>query len=236
MAKLPTGTVTLLFTDIEGSTELVGRLGRPLRRGCSTDTAGSCGRRSQAAGGVEIDCRGDEFSFAFADAASSRRGAAVAAQRALAAHEWPGGRPRFASRMGLHTGEPALEGSSYVGLDVHRVARITDAGHGGQVLVSEPHARAAGVDVRDLGEHRFKGLPEPERIHQVLADGLRRRLPPAAADASGMPRRRAPPAVDPRPNAGRRRRGLGAPARRASRDCSRTPASRSSGRPARPRS
>jgi DNA-binding NarL/FixJ family response regulator/class 3 adenylate cyclase len=175
MRKLPTGTVTFLFSDIEGSTELVGRLGddyltlleehrRLLREAV------------QAAGGVELDCRGDEFSAVFTDAAAAVE-AAVAAQRALAAHPWPEG-SAVRVRMGLHTGEPALDGASYVGLDVHRVARLTDAGHGGQVLVSERTRALTGIETRDLGDQRFKGLPGPERVHQVLADGLRSEFPP----------------------------------------------------------
>jgi DNA-binding NarL/FixJ family response regulator/class 3 adenylate cyclase len=175
MRKLPTGTVTFLFSDIEGSTELVGRLGddyltlleehrRLLREAV------------QAAGGVELDCRGDEFSAVFTDAAAAVE-AAVAAQRALAAHPWPEG-SEVRVRMGLHTGEPALDGASYVGLDVHRVARLTDAGHGGQVLVSERTRALTGIETRDLGDQRFKGLPGPERVHQVLADGLRSEFPP----------------------------------------------------------
>ncbi len=182
MRELPTGTVTLLFTDIEGSTELVGRLGdayvtlleehrRLVREAVET------------AGGMEIDCRGDEVSAVFADPASAIE-AAVAAQRALAAHPWPeDGEVRV--RMGVHTGEPSLDGSSYVGLDVHRVARLTGAGHGGQVLVSERTRMLAEIDTRDLGEQQFKGLPGPEHVHQVLADGLREDFPPLRRKVSG---------------------------------------------------
>jgi DNA-binding NarL/FixJ family response regulator/class 3 adenylate cyclase len=173
--NLPSGTVTLLFTDIEGSTELVGRLGAAYvqvleqHRQLLRDAVA-------AAGGTEIDCHGDEVSVVFTDAARAVE-AAVAAQRALAGHSWPEG-CEVRVRMGLHTGEPSLEGSSYVGLDVHRVARITAAGHGGQVLVSERTRELAGIETRDLGGQRFKGLPGAERVHQVLAEGLGHEFPP----------------------------------------------------------
>jgi DNA-binding NarL/FixJ family response regulator len=129
---------------------------------------------------VEIDCRGDELSLVFSDAARAVA-SAVAAQLALAAHAWPDG-VEVRVRMGLHTGEPSVEGSSYMGLDVHRVARITEAGHGGQVLVSERTLKLAGVEARDLGEHRLKGLPALERVYQVVADGLRQDFPPLRVD------------------------------------------------------
>jgi DNA-binding NarL/FixJ family response regulator/class 3 adenylate cyclase len=175
MATLPTGTVTLLFTDIEGSTELVGKLGD--RYVEALDGHRRIVREAvAAAGGVEIDCRGDEFSVAFEDARQAV-GCAIAVQRALAAHDWPeGGAVRL--RMGIHSGEPTVEGSGYVGLDVHRVARIADAGHGGQVLLSDRALGLSGAEARDLGEHRLKGLPGPERIHQLLADGLHADFPP----------------------------------------------------------
>ena len=131
---LPTGTVTFLFTDIQGSTELVERLGdaypavlddhRALLRDAVAD-----------AEGTELDCRGDEFLFVFADASRAVE-TALRAQRALAAHQWPAAGV-VEVRMGLHSGEPTVQGSSYVGIDVHRVARIAGAGHGGQVLLSE---------------------------------------------------------------------------------------------------
>jgi DNA-binding NarL/FixJ family response regulator len=91
--------------------------------------------------------------------------------------------------MGLHTGEPSLEGSSYVGLDVHKVARITEAGHGGQVLVSDRTRELAEIETRDLGEQQFKGLPGMDRIYQVLADGLRDEFPPLRSDGlvAGIP-------------------------------------------------
>src|SRR5919204_882998 len=156
MAQLPTGTVTLFFTDIEGSTELVGRLGAEYA-GVLEDHRRLVREAVEAAGGIEIDCRGDEFSIVFTDPARAVD-AAVAAQRALVAHPWPAdGKVRV--RMGLHTGDPEVDGSSYLGLDVHRVARIMDAGHGGQVLVSDRTRDLAGAETKDLGEQHLKGLP-----------------------------------------------------------------------------
>jgi DNA-binding NarL/FixJ family response regulator/class 3 adenylate cyclase len=172
--QLPTGTVTFLFSDIEGSSSLVQRLGDAY--GEALEAHRRLLRSAVAASaGVEIDCRGDEFSIVFTDAGPAVE-AAIEAQRALAAHSWPDG-AELRVRMGLHTCEPALQGSTYVGLGVHLVARITDAGHGGQVLISERTRAQAGVQTRDLGEHRFKGLPGPERVFQVVADGLRSDFP-----------------------------------------------------------
>jgi DNA-binding NarL/FixJ family response regulator/class 3 adenylate cyclase len=176
---LPTGTVTLLCTDIEGSTGIVGRLGEQyvdvldVHRRLVSDAV-------VAAGGMEIDRRGDEMLLVFTDAANAVRGA-VAAQLALSSHPWPEGN-EVRVRMGLHTGEPSVEGSTYVGLDVHRVARISGAGHGGQVLLSERTWELSGCEVVDLGPQPFKGLPEPERVYQVVADGLRREFPPLRLD------------------------------------------------------
>jgi DNA-binding NarL/FixJ family response regulator/class 3 adenylate cyclase len=183
--RLPTGTVTLLCTDIEGSTGIVGRLG-----GGYVDVLEEHRQLVRdaviAAGGIEIDCRGDEMLLVFTDAGGAVRGA-VEAQRALASHAWPEGN-EVRVRMGLHTGEPSVEGSTYVGLDVHRVARISDAGHGGQVLLSERTYQLAGGEVIDLGSQPFKGLPEPERIYQVVADGLPQDFPPLrlGPEAAGM--------------------------------------------------
>jgi DNA-binding NarL/FixJ family response regulator len=152
-------SVTLLFTDIEGSTRLVQQLGDDYpaalaeHRQVVRDAA-------KAHGGEEIDCRGDEFSFGFPDPERAVR-AALAMQ---AAH---GNGLRV--RMGIHTGEPLRADGGYVGVDVHRAARICAAGHGGQVLVSDA-ARVSlppELEVRDLGEHRLRGLDEPVHIFQV---------------------------------------------------------------------
>jgi class 3 adenylate cyclase len=146
---LPTGTVTFLYTDIEGSTELLGRLGDRYA-GVLEEHRRLMRELVERAGGTEIDCRGDEFLFVFAEAGPAVE-AAVHAQQALADHAWPE-EAKVDVRMGLHSGEPTIQGSSYLGLDVHRVARLASAGHGGQVLMSERTLELSGADVRDLGE------------------------------------------------------------------------------------
>ncbi len=178
---LPAGTVTFLFTDIEGSTELITRLGgayEPL-----LEAHRAILRAAFAAeGGVEVQTEGDAFFVAFASA-SSAAAASVAAQRALAAHPWPpDGQVRV--RMGLHTGEATpTPGGDYTSLEVHRAARIAAAGHGGQVLVSETTRALVGtslppdVTIRDLGEHRLKDL-RPERLAQLVVAGMPADFPP----------------------------------------------------------
>jgi Adenylate cyclase, family 3 (some proteins contain HAMP domain) len=139
---------------------------------------------AEAAAGRELDCRGDEFSLAFEHAADAVR-AAEAIQRTHMQHAWPDGPVRV--RIGIHTGEPSLEDGDYVGIDVHLAARLCEAGHGGQVLLSQAALEElnGSVESRDLGEHELRGLPEPERIHQLLATGLADAYPalrtPAAA-------------------------------------------------------
>jgi len=161
----PTGTVTLLFTDIEGSTALLRALGEAYADVLAEHR--DVVRAALAAhGGFEVDASGDAFLAAFArpDAALE---AARAIQAGLAAHPWPaGGAPRV--RIGLHTGTPEWRAPSYVGLDVHRAARVMAAAHGGQVLVSGVTASLLGSDagLRDLGEHRLKDLPGPVRLWQ----------------------------------------------------------------------
>ena len=180
MAELPVGTVTLLFTDIEGSTRLLQQLGDRY-----TDVLAQHDRLLRAAvdahGGRVVDTQGDAFFVAFGRAADAVT-AAAAAQRALAAHRWPDdAEPRV--RMGLHTGEPTSSGGGYVGLDVHRGARICAAGHGGQVLLSDAvralagRALPEGVGLRDLGEHRLKDLQQPEHIFQLVIPDLRSEFP-----------------------------------------------------------
>src|SRR5579862_2859617 len=171
----PTGTVTFLFSDIEGSTKLVERLGDGW-----PDLLERHRRAMRAAfetyHGFEQGTEGDSFFVVFGSATDAVA-AAVQAQRALAAEAWPAdGRIRV--RMGLHTGDGRLSGGDYVGLDVHRAARIGAAGHGGQVLLSETTASLAGaslpagVRLVDLGLHRLKDMPRPERIRQLAIDGL----------------------------------------------------------------
>ena len=156
--ELPTGTVTFLFTDIEGSTRLLQELGDRYAA-VLAEHHRALREAWQLHEGVEVDTQGDAFFVAFARA-SDAVAAAADAQLALA-----GGPVRV--RMGLHTGEPLLVDDGYVGFDVHRAARIAAAGHGGQVLLSQATVDLAGVEVRDLGLHRLKDLSAAERLFQL---------------------------------------------------------------------
>src|SRR5919106_793844 len=178
--ELPTGTVTFLFTDIEGSTRLLDALGD--RYPAVLETHQAILREAFAArGGIDVSTEGDSFFVVFRSAPQAVA-AAVEAQRAIAAHRWPED-ATVRVRMGMHTGEGTLGGDNYVGVDLHRAARIAAAGHGGQIVVSEATralvelAAPEGVAFRDLGEHRLKDLSHPERLHQVLADGLPAEFP-----------------------------------------------------------
>jgi class 3 adenylate cyclase len=188
MAALPSGTVTFLFSDVEGSTGLLKRLGERYgeligeHRRIVRETFG-------AHGGVEIDRQGDAFFFAFARARDAVA-AAVAAQRAHAEKAWPGGES-VRVRMGLHTGEPAVGEEGYVGLDVVRAARLCTAGQGGHVLLSET-TRALlgsslpdGVSIHPVGERRLKDIDEPERVYQLTIEGVA--LPEIEPPAPGEP-------------------------------------------------
>jgi predicted ATPase/class 3 adenylate cyclase len=181
MPGLPTGTVTFLFTDIEGSTRLLQEVGSQFA-GILRDHSQIMRAAISASGGVEVGTAGDSFFAAFSDPSDGIR-AAVVAQRDLAAHPWPHGEP-VRVRMGLHTGRGELGADGYVGIDVHRAARIADAAHGGQVLISDVTARLVeaalplGVRVRALGEHRLKDLVKPEGLHQLEIEGLPADFPP----------------------------------------------------------
>ena len=187
MVDLPHGTVTLLFTDLEGSTQLLRRLGE--RYGAALDDQRRILREAVAEhGGTVIDSRGDELFAAFPRARAGL-GAAVAAQRGLAEHVWPEGET-LKVRMGLHTGEPGLRDDGYLGLDVHRAARISAAAHGGQVLLSQVTRELAageGDEFVDLGEHTLKDLPRPERLFQAVGPGLAREFPPLRTAAADLP-------------------------------------------------
>ncbi|HEY6056813.1 MAG TPA: adenylate/guanylate cyclase domain-containing protein, partial [Candidatus Limnocylindrales bacterium] len=179
---LPTGTLTFLFTDIEGSTRLVAALGE--RFGPLLERHQALLRAAfDARGGVEVATEGDSFFVVFASAGAAVV-AAAAAQRALAAEHWPAGVEGVRVRMGLHTGEGRLGGDNYVGLDVHRAARIGAAAHGGQVLLSDVTRALAAESLpddlvlRDLGEHRLKDLERPERLVQLVVRGLPEEFPP----------------------------------------------------------
>jgi predicted ATPase/class 3 adenylate cyclase len=174
---LPTGTVTFLFTDIEGSTKLVERLGTSAWTRLLDEHQRIVRAAVAHAEGHEIKTEGDSFFVVFRSAAGAVD-AAVEAQRELAAASWPEG-ARIAVRMGLHTGEGVVApDADYVGLDVHRAARVAAAGHGGQVLLSATtrglieHALPTGVGLRDLGEHHLKDLSRPERVAQLVIDDL----------------------------------------------------------------
>jgi class 3 adenylate cyclase len=188
LTNLPAGTVTFLFSDIEGSTGLLKRLGERYaeliadHRRIIRDTFGEHG-------GIEIDRQGDSFFFAFARAREAVA-AAVEAQRAHAACEWPGGE-NVRVRMGLHTGEPAVGAEGYLGVDVVRAARLSAAGSGGHVLLSETtrallgSSLPTGVSVLPLGERRLKDIEEPERVYQLAIEGVEQpEAEPAAAVGS----------------------------------------------------
>jgi predicted ATPase/class 3 adenylate cyclase len=178
-SDLPTGTVTFLFTDIEGSTRLLQELGDRYRE--VQDRHAEI-MRAALAEGREIRTEGDSFFVAFASPLAAVN-AAVVAQRDLASAEWPHGRP-LRVRMGLHTGEGTLGGDDYLGIDVNRAARIAAAGHGGQVLLSDAirglveHSLPEGVALRDLGLHRLKDIDHPEHLHDLVIDGLAADFPP----------------------------------------------------------
>src|SRR4029078_3040358 len=169
----PAGTVTFLFTDIEGSTKLLQELGDEYgmvvadHRRILRDAFGS-------GGGREGDTQGDAFFYSFARARDAVA-AAAAGQHALAAHHWPGG-AQVRVRMGLHTGEPAVGEEGYVGMDVVRAARFGSAGHGGQVLLSETTRPLVGgdlpegVSIRDLGEQKLKDV-RAEHLYQLEFGG-----------------------------------------------------------------
>jgi predicted ATPase/class 3 adenylate cyclase len=180
--SLPTGTIAFLFTDIEGSTALAHALGD----GAWSDLLGRHRQLIRAAvsahGGTEVSTEGDGFFIVFPRTPDAIA-AAVDAQRALAAEPWAPDAP-VRVRMGIHTGDGRLDADgTYVGADVHRAARVAAAGHGGQVLLSETTSSLvadelpAGVVLRGLGEHRLKDL-RPERLCQLVVDGLRSDFPP----------------------------------------------------------
>jgi class 3 adenylate cyclase len=193
MLDLPRGTVTFLFTDIEGSTRLLTALGdgyadllavheRVLRKAIGAHR------------GCEVGTQGDAFFVAFARARDGM-GAAVAAQRALTAVPSAGG-VRLRVRMGLHTGEAAVRGTTYVGLDVHRAARICSAAHGGQVLVSSATRELVAdalpeqdVMLRDLGRYVLRDIGRPEQLFEIVAHDLPGGYPTLRDGAAPVARR-----------------------------------------------
>src|SRR5206468_11570946 len=186
VAALPTGTVTFLFTDVEGSTRLLHEFGDRYADALAEHRR-VLRETFDRHGGVEVDTQGDAFFVAFAKASDALAAAAEGCD-AL------GGPIRI--RMGLHTGEPLVTAEGYVGIDVHRAARIAAAGHGGQILVSQATRDLAGSDrLRDLGVHRLKDLAAPERLYQLDAG----EFPPLrSVDQTNLP-------VQPTPFVGRER-------------------------------
>jgi len=190
MAELPTGTVTFLFTDIEGSTRLLKQLGSRYDA-VLADHQRILRECFDAHGGREVDTQGDSFFVAFA-----RAGDAVAstvdAQRSLARHSWPEG-VELRVRMGLHSGEPRPTGERYVGFGVHRAARIGAVGHGGQVLFSTATRELVEDElprdtrVRELGVFELKDVDRPERLFQLDIDGLPSEFPPIKAQKIAEP-------------------------------------------------
>ena len=170
--SLPTGTVTLLFTDVEGSTRLVTELGSDSYAEALGEYRAALRAVFTQHGGVEVDTQGDSFFVAFARASDAIAAAAEAATADIS------------TRVGVHTGEPRLAGDDYVGLDVNRAARICAAAHGGQVLLSQATRDLVEGDFRDLGLHRLKDVDEPERLFQVGQGAF---PPPRTVSRSNLP-------------------------------------------------
>ena len=169
-------TFTFLFTDIEGSTALVRRLGEGLYAQLLADHHSLIRSELVAHHGSEVDTQGDAF-FAVFSSPRACVSAVTEIQQALEAHAWPAGE-HVRVRMGVHTGEASKTATGLVGLDVHRAARVAAVGYGGQVLLSETAAALVrdalprGASLKDLGEHRLKDMGRPERIFQLQAPGL----------------------------------------------------------------
>jgi class 3 adenylate cyclase len=174
-SRKPTGTVTFLFSDVEGSTQLLHRIGDKYAQALEEQRA-IMRTAFQQFEGYEVDTAGDAFFVAF-NRAQGGVSAAIAAQRQLAIHQWPEGEV-LVVRMALHTGEPIVTATGYVGVDVHRAARLCSAGHGGQILLSETARQLVaenlpeGVTLRDLGAHRLKDLQNAEHIYQIIVPDL----------------------------------------------------------------
>lgn len=181
MRDLPTGTVTFLFSDIEGSTRLLRELGDGYAA-VLKEHHEIVRRAITQAGGVERGTEGDSFFVAFRMAPDAVS-AAVAIQRGLAEHPWPSGR-LLRVRIGIHTGVGVVSGTDYIGMDVHRAARIAAAAHGGQVVLSAAtqelvsQALPQGTRLRDLGEHVLKDIIQPEHLYDIVIDGLTADFPP----------------------------------------------------------
>jgi len=178
-SDLPSGKVTLMLTDIEGSTRLVHDLGDDYPS--LLEAVRKLIRRAVASHeGYEVDSRADEFFAAFGRAAAALA-AAIEIQRAMASEKWPNG-AQARVRIGLHSGSPAVTDTGYVGIPVHVASRVSSAGHGGQILttsatIEELGANAADTEFQSLGEFHLEGLPHPEELLQVEASGLETDFP-----------------------------------------------------------
>jgi class 3 adenylate cyclase len=178
-SELLRGTVTLLFTDLEASTELLRAEGAEQYSSILDEHHELLRRAVAEGGGREVDSRGEELFAVFARAIDAV-GAAIGVEREHEHVDWPGG-VSVRVRIGIHTGNPVVHDEAYLGLDVHRAARICAAAHGGQILISQPTADllgdVAGMSTKDLGPYELKGLGEPEHIFQVVAPELRTQFP-----------------------------------------------------------
>jgi predicted ATPase len=176
MVEQPSGTVTLVFTDIEGSTRLLYELGQDAYQEALAEHRRIVREACAHQAGYEVDCEGDSFFYAF----SSALQAVAAVEYAMRAHE----SSPFRIRVGVHTGEPGLDPPKYVGMDVHKAARIMSAAHGGQVLMSENTYGLVEVEARDLGLHRLKDLSVPQRLYQL---GQAEFPPPRTLQQTNLP-------------------------------------------------
>jgi class 3 adenylate cyclase len=183
--RLPRGRVTLLFADIEGSTALAVRLGTRWPE-TLLEVRHFVAGLVRRAGGVEVDARADEYLAVFAGAAAAVM-AALAIERGLAVRRWADG-DVIRMRIGLHTGEPELTDEGYVGLEVHRAARVGTVGHGGQILLTSATVSALGdglpidAEIVPLGSYALRGVVEPEALYGLVVADLPRAFPPLRAD------------------------------------------------------
>jgi class 3 adenylate cyclase/DNA-binding NarL/FixJ family response regulator len=166
--------LTFLFTDVEGSTQLLEKLG-PAYGFVLEKHRTLIAHAIDCNGGRVVDTRGDEFFAAFPDAGGAIA-AAVAAQRALGAEDWPAGTPVHV-RMGIHSGRAHTAGDGFVGLAVHHAARVCQMARGGEIIVSDT-VGVDGYEIVDLGEHLLKGIPRPTRLARLVAEGIQRDFPP----------------------------------------------------------
>jgi class 3 adenylate cyclase/DNA-binding beta-propeller fold protein YncE len=194
VSGLPEGTVTFLFSDIEGSTALLRQLGQERYARVLADYQRLLREACIASNGHEVDTQGDAFFFAFARARDALEGAAQS-QRLLAVHPWPDGM-QLRARIGLHTGQASVDGSRYVGLSVHRGARVCAAAYGGQVLLSQATAGVLEDDdlgdlrLRSLGRHALKDFDRPVELHQLDVPGLPSKFARPKTKPKALPRSR----------------------------------------------